>query len=111
MYVCIFIYLYVCIFIYLYVCIYIYMYIYIYIYIYVYTNIYICIHIHVYIHIHIYTYRPLHACLLSICSSIAYLSGDALGAVSCLRASIRENYIAGTDIYIYVIMNMTCPYI
>jgi hypothetical protein len=45
--------------------------------------------------------RPLHACLLSICSSIAYLSGDALGAVTCLRASVRENYIAGIDIDLY----------
>lgn len=40
--------------------------------------------------------RSLHACLLSVCSSIAYLSGDALGAVKCLRASIQENITAGT---------------
>ena len=39
--------------------------------------------------------RSLHACLLSVCSSIAYLSGDALGAVKCLRASIQENITAG----------------
>ena len=39
--------------------------------------------------------RSLHACLLSVCSSIAYLSGDALGAVKCLRASVQENITAG----------------
>ena len=39
--------------------------------------------------------RSLHARLLSVCSSIAYLSGDAMGAVRCLRASVREDYIAG----------------
>jgi hypothetical protein len=51
--------------------------------------------------------RSLHACLLSVCSSIAYLSGDALGAVKCLRASIQENITAGkcscssNHLYIY----------
>ena len=39
--------------------------------------------------------RSLHARLLSICSSIAYLSGDAIGAVRCLRASVQEDRIAG----------------
>jgi hypothetical protein len=39
--------------------------------------------------------RSLRARLLSVCSSIAYLSGDALGAVKCLRASVRENLTAG----------------
>ena len=44
--------------------------------------------------------RPLHARLLSVCSSIAYLSGDAIGAVKCLRASVREDQIAGTVLYL-----------
>ena len=39
--------------------------------------------------------RSLRARLLSVCSSIAYLSGDALGAVKCLRASVQENLTAG----------------
>lgn len=39
--------------------------------------------------------RHLHARLLSLCSSIAYLAGDAIGAVECLRASVQENAIAG----------------
>ena len=39
--------------------------------------------------------RHLHARLLSLCSSIAYLAGDAIGAVECLRASVQENATAG----------------
>jgi hypothetical protein len=39
--------------------------------------------------------RHLHARLLSICSSIAYLAGDAPGAVKCLRASVEEDDISG----------------
>jgi hypothetical protein len=41
--------------------------------------------------------RSLRARLLSVCSSIAYLSGDALGAVKCLRASVQENLLAGKE--------------
>jgi hypothetical protein len=41
--------------------------------------------------------RSLRARLLSVCSSIAYLSGDALGAVKCLRASVQENLTAGKE--------------
>ena len=52
--------------------------------------------------------RPLHARLLSVCSSIAYLSGDAIGAVKCLRASVREDQIAGTCVRTFTLLRMLC---
>ena len=53
--------------------------------------------------------RSLHARLLSICSSIAYLSGDAIGAVRCLRASVQENHIAGKSVRLLVRGLERCP--
>ena len=53
--------------------------------------------------------RSLHARLLSICSSIAYLSGDAIGAVRCLRASVQENHIAGKSVRLFVRGLEKCP--
>jgi tetratricopeptide (TPR) repeat protein len=35
--------------------------------------------------------RALRARLLTVCSSVAYLCGDAVGAVRCLRASVGED--------------------
>jgi hypothetical protein len=56
--------------------------------------------------------RSLRARLLSVCSSIAYLSGDALGAVKCLRASVQENLTAGrTSLSVPYVVCVLCLYL